>query len=190
MSPAAVNYSDLATLEIGFQSEHVLSIALNRPKALNSFNPALWRDFKAAFDRAASDSRVRCIVLSANGRAFTAGLDLSESILDDVRAPGEPARKAFTLRRGILELQKSFDAMEECNKPVICVLHGAVIGAGVDLASAADIRYASEDCFMSIKEVDVALAADVGTLARFPRLIGNDSVWVCEFNAAGGDTLL
>jgi delta(3,5)-delta(2,4)-dienoyl-CoA isomerase len=59
---------------------------------------------------------------------------------------------------------------------VIAAVHGACIGAGVDMISAADIRYASSDAFFQIKEVDIGMAADVGTLQRFPKIVGSDSL--------------
>jgi delta(3,5)-delta(2,4)-dienoyl-CoA isomerase len=180
MAPSAqseVKYDDLTTLEVKFASEHVLSVALNRPKNLNSMNKSFWTDCRVCFQRAGSDPRVRAIVLSANGRMFSAGLDLSDSILDTMKtSQTDTARTAFLLRKEILALQSSFDELENCNKPVICVSHGASVGAGVDLAAAADIRYATKDAYFTIKEVDVALAADVGTLSRMPRVIGNDSM--------------
>jgi len=67
---------------------------------------------------------------------------------------------------------------------VICVLHGASIGIAIDIASACDIRLAAQDTELSIKEVDVGLAADLGTLQRFPRIVGNDS-WTRELAFTG-----
>jgi Delta3,5-Delta2,4-dienoyl-CoA isomerase len=67
---------------------------------------------------------------------------------------------------------------------VICVLHGASIGIAIDLSSACDIRLATQDAKMSIKEVDIGIAADVGTLQRFPRVVGNDS-WTRELAFTG-----
>ncbi len=71
-------------------------------------------------------------------------------------------------------MQESFTAIEKCPQPVIAAVHSACIGGGVDLLCACDIRYASKDSFFSIKEVDVGLAADVGTLQRMPKIVGNE----------------
>ena len=178
-APSEITYNDLPTLEVNFLSPHVLSVAINRPTKLNSMDKQFWLDCRVCFQRAGSDPRVRAIVLSANGRMFSAGLDLSDSILDTMKdSRTDTARTAFVLRKEILALQSSFDEIERCNKPVICVSHGASVGAGVDLAAACDIRYVTKDAYFTIKEVDVGIAADVGTLARMPRAIGNDSVWV------------
>ena len=73
-------------------------------------------------------------------------------------------------------MQDSFTNIERCKQPVIAAIHGPCIGGGVDLTSACDIRYASKDAFFSIKEVDVGLAADVGTLQRMPKIVGNEGL--------------
>ena len=74
-------------------------------------------------------------------------------------------------------MQESFSAIEECGKPVLSLIHGACIGAGVDLISACDMRWATKDAFFAIKEIDLGMTADVGTLQRTPRIIGNMSLF-------------
>eukprot|EP00041_Stephanoeca_diplocostata_P017448 m.351630 g.351630 ORF g.351630 m.351630 type:complete len:185 (-) comp20702_c0_seq18:121-675(-) len=73
-------------------------------------------------------------------------------------------------------MQDAFSAIEKCTKPTIAAIHGHCIGAGIDLASACDIRHASACAKFSIKEVDVGMAADLGTLQRMPKICGNDSL--------------
>lgn len=97
---------------------------------------------------------------------------------------GDVARRALSLRRLIAAYQDSFSAIERCAKPVIAAIHGACIGGGVDMVSAADIRVCASDAYFSIKEVELGLAADVGTLQRLPRVVGNDS-WVRELALTG-----
>jgi delta(3,5)-delta(2,4)-dienoyl-CoA isomerase len=80
------------------------------------------------------------------------------------------------MERSIIAPQEGITALERCRKPIIVAMHGAVIGGGIDLATAGDIRYCSADTFFSIAEVKVGLAADVGTLQRLPKVVGNDSV--------------
>ena len=72
----------------------------------------------------------------------------------------------------IQKLQKAFSALEKCTKPVIAAVHGGCIGGGIDLITACDMRYASSDATFCVKEIDLAIVADVGTLQRLPRLIG------------------
>jgi enoyl-CoA hydratase len=81
-------------------------------------------------------------------------------------------RKKLKLIKDILRLQKSITAFEACSKPVIAAIHGHCIGAGVDLITACDIRLATEDASFSVREARIAIVADVGTLQRLPRIVG------------------
>ncbi|CAG2120809.1 unnamed protein product [Medioppia subpectinata] len=76
----------------------------------------------------------------------------------------------------IILLQNSFNSIVKCSKPVITSIHGGCVGAGLDLISAADIRYCSNDAFFSLREVAIGMAADLGSLQRFPKIVGNDSL--------------
>eukprot|EP00004_Rigifila_ramosa_P014008 TRINITY_DN3148_c0_g1_i1.p2 TRINITY_DN3148_c0_g1~~TRINITY_DN3148_c0_g1_i1.p2 ORF type:complete len:102 (+),score=25.73 TRINITY_DN3148_c0_g1_i1:264-569(+) len=91
---------------------------------------------------------------------------------NDGAAGEEPdvARKAFRQRTTVLDFQDSFTAIEKCCKPVIAAVHGGCIGGGVDLITACDIRFCTTDAYFVVKEVDIALAADVGTLQRLPKV--------------------
>lgn len=89
---------------------------------------------------------------------------------------GDAARVAYKLRPHIQNFQAAFTAIENCSKPVIAAVHNACFGAGVDLITACDIRYCAKDSFFCVKEVDVGLAADVGSLQRLPKVIGNNSL--------------
>ncbi|KAK8966488.1 Peroxisomal fatty acid beta-oxidation multifunctional protein AIM1 [Platanthera guangdongensis] len=84
----------------------------------------------------------------------------------------DPAASADFLRGRILSFQAAVSAIEHCRKPVIAAIHGACVGGGVDLAAACDIRCCSDDAFFEVKEVDLALAADLGSLQRLPHIIG------------------
>jgi len=171
------NMWTFSTLKVEKTSQHVLHVILNRPQALNAMNNAFWADCKTCFDMIDKDSEVRAVVVSSAARIFTAGLDLKEGGLDAIGGKhADPARRAFHARKHILEIQDSFNAIERCSKPVIAAVHGLCVGGGVDMLSACDIRYCSEDAEFTIKEVDVGLAADVGTLQRFPKIVGNDSL--------------
>lgn len=86
------------------------------------------------------------------------------------------ARKAKILSRSIVLYQDSLTSLEKCNKPVIAAVHGPCVGAGVDMITAADIRYCTKDAWFQVKEVSIGMAADVGTLQRLPKVIGSDSL--------------
>lgn len=167
------------------ESPKVLVVALNRPTKLNSMNYRFWVEMKQCMDAASTDPDVHCVVVhGGTSRVFTAGLDLEaemsgNGVLDAVFSDadiGDVSRRGLRMDAGINVAQNGISCIENCRKPVVVALHNAVIGGGVDLATAADIRYCSQDTFFSIAEVNVGLAADVGTLQRLPKIVGNDSV--------------
>jgi len=116
-------------------------------------------------------SAARVIVISSQGKHFSAGMDLSvfTQMSQDFR--GEPARRAERLRRMVLELQDSFNALETLRIPVLVAVQGGAIGGAVDMLCACDSRYCTEDAFFTIKETEIGMTADVGTLQRLPHLI-------------------
>jgi len=121
-------------------------------------------------DRGLRLSEARAVVISSTGRHFTAGLDLSvfDSLTD---LGGDVGRRGERLRRTVLDMQESFSVIDRCRLPVIAAVQGACIGGGVDLVSACDIRLCSANAFFCIQEINIGMAADVGTLQRLPYLI-------------------
>jgi enoyl-CoA hydratase len=82
-------------------------------------------------------------------------------------------RRREKLRRLILKLQDTLSSIERCRKPVLAAIHGACIGGGIDLITACDMRYCSANAYFTVKEIDVGMTADVGTLQRLPHLVGD-----------------
>ncbi|XP_065520397.1 delta(3,5)-Delta(2,4)-dienoyl-CoA isomerase, mitochondrial isoform X3 [Lathamus discolor] len=165
------------TLQVRPEREHVLHVQLHRPDKRNAMNGAFWREMVECFQAIAQDSSCRAVVISGAGKVFTAGIDLVEMGSELLMVEGDdPARKAWNLRRKICAFQESFSVLEKCPKPVIVAVHGACVGAGVDLICACDIRYCSQDAWFQVKEVDIGLAADVGTLQRLPKIVGSQSL--------------
>lgn len=151
----------------------VVTVSLNRPDKANAMNGTMWQELREAMHRLDETPGARVVVLRGAGRHFTAGIDLAllEAMSEALgaRCAGR-AREA--LRRTILDFQDVITSVERCRKPVIAAIHGACIGGGVDLVTACDMRYCSSQATFSIREIDVGLTADVGTLQRLPRLIG------------------
>jgi enoyl-CoA hydratase len=162
-------YSSLA---LSFD-QGIAEIRLNRPDKSNAMNDAMWQEIRQAANWADSTPEVRVIILSGAGRNFCAGIDLAMlgSIQQRVAHP-DPAQRRETLRQIILDLQDCLSALERCRKPVLAAIHGACVGGALDLVCACDMRYASADALFSIKEIDLVMVADVGTLQRLPHLIG------------------
>ncbi|KAI6249842.1 Delta(3,5)-Delta(2,4)-dienoyl-CoA isomerase, mitochondrial [Erysiphe necator] len=173
----------------------VTHVEINRPEKLNSFHKAMWMELETIFDALSLASNVRVIVLSGAGdRAFCTGIDIKAALQggilgkqktpasttssqEDSRRKIDAARQAVSIRRHVVEFQKCVSSIERCEKPVICVLHGFTFGLGIDISACADIRLCSEDAKFAVKEVDIGLAADIGTLSRLPKLVGSFS-WV------------
>jgi len=147
-------------------------------------NVKFWDEFRDCFvvtqnlwkqaDRSKTD--LRCVIVDGAGPMFSAGLDVMGALPLLSPERGDVGRIAFHLHKLIHEFQETFTAMEKCPVPVISVVHSGCLGAGVDLISATDIRICSKDASFCVKEVDIGLAADVGTLQRLPKVIGNDSL--------------
>ncbi|KAG2218278.1 hypothetical protein INT45_002400 [Circinella minor] len=151
------------TLNVKIYPDGVAHVELNRPDKLNSFSPGLFEDILQCFTTMSKDSDIHAIVLSGSGRMFTAGIDYV-------------ARQAFAKQAHLNYLQRSISSLEKCSQPVIVAMHNGVFGVGVDLVTAGDIRYGTKDSYYCVKEVDLGLAPDVGTLQRLPKIIGNDSL--------------
>jgi enoyl-CoA hydratase/carnithine racemase len=148
----------------------VAHVELAREARLNAMDRAMFESIGDAFRNLGADPAVRAILLSARGRHFSAGLDLHYAAAQFPRTD-DPGRAAEARLRHIQWLQDCFTAAEAARPPVIAVLHGGCIGAGVDLACACDIRIAAADAFLQVAEVDVAITADLGTLQRLTRLM-------------------
>lgn len=163
---------EFQTLDVQLK-DGVATIALNRPDKLNAMNAEMWAELKTAMQWLDETPEARVGILKANGRLFTAGIDLSLLFGLQSRIANDcVGRSRESLRRLILELQSSFNAIEQCRKPVLAAIHGACIGGGIDLTTACDMRYCSADAYFTVKEIDVGLTADVGTLQRLPRIVG------------------
>lgn len=164
-------------------SDQVAHITLNRPEKRNSMVPEFWRELPEIINDIDGNSKARVIVISSTGPHFSAGMDLSafsqnpeladtgsdEEITDHKRS----ARIAHgaTFIDTATYFQDSFSALEDCRIPVIAAIQGGCIGGGVDMVTACDMRYATDDAFICIQEINIGMTADVGTFPRLVKLI-------------------
>ncbi|SEA74615.1 MULTISPECIES: crotonase/enoyl-CoA hydratase family protein [unclassified Mycobacterium] len=154
--------------------DHVAQVALIGPGKGNAMGPAFWAELPVAFAALDADPDVRAIVLTGSGRNFSYGLDLPA--MGGMLAPmlgGGLAKERADFHTALRAMQHAITAVADCRTPTIASIQGWCIGGGVDLISAVDIRYASADAKFSVREVKLAIVADVGSLARLP-LILND----------------
>ena len=155
--------------------DHVCNMVLNRPNELNSMTRDFWVELEDALEDINRDSDVRVVILSSTGKHFCAGMDLSafSNGVDDIPDDSKPdhARVGEVLYRTAKELQGYISKLEQIRVPVIAAVHGGVIGGALDLITACDMRFASNDAFFCIQEINIGMAADVGTLQRLPKII-------------------
>jgi len=154
------------------QNDKVALVSINRPEKVNALHLKAWEELKLLFEALAHTEEVRVIILSGEGKHFCAGIDLKLlASIQSFNQIGDEGRKREKLRNLILQLQASVSTIERCSKPVLAAIHQGCIGAGVDIISACDLRYCTEDAYFSIKEIDMGMVADLGTLQRLPKLI-------------------
>lgn len=134
----------------------------------------MWEELRRAFEWADDTPEVRVVVLAGEGRHFCAGIDLMmlAGLQQAIHDPCE-GRKREKLLATIRRLQRSVTALEACRKPVIAAIHGACVGGGLDVALAADIRLAAGNATFCVKEIDIGMVADVGTLQRLHHVVGD-----------------
>ena len=156
-------------------SDHVANLVLSRPDELNTMSRDFWVELGDVLEEINKNSEVRVVVMSSTGKHFCAGMDLSafSNGVDNIPDEKKPdhARIGEAVYRVAKELQGYITSLEKIRVPVIAAIHGGCIGGAVDLVTACDIRLASKDAFFCIQEINIGMAADVGTLLRLPKII-------------------
>jgi enoyl-CoA hydratase len=161
-----IQFDNLEAFAVSIDSDQIAHININRASALNSMNADFWRELPDIIAKLDDSGSVRVIILSALGKHFTAGMDLDVFEQIGNTEDLEPARSAEKQRRWIKALQDVFTSFEQARMPVISAIQGACIGGGVDMICATDIRLCTADAFFNIKETELGITADVGTLQR------------------------
>ena len=153
----------------------IANIILSRPEQLNSMSRKFWVELPEILEEVNRNSEIRVLIISSTGKHFCAGMDLSAFDNGVANIPKEKrpdnARIGEALYRSAKELQEYISKLEKIRVPVIAAIHGGCIGGAVDLVTACDIRLATSDAFFCIQEINIGMAADVGTLQRLPRII-------------------
>ena len=150
----------------------VALVAINRPEKANALDLASWEELRSVFKELDTDSEARVIILAGEGKHFCSGIDLellmSVQQMESIDCEGRQREKIKSL---IETLQESINAIESCRKPVIAAIHNGCIGGAVDMVTACDMRFCTNNAYFSIKEIDMGMVADLGTLQRLPKLI-------------------
>lgn len=152
-------FAELSLLQVAF-SDAVAHVRLNRPSKRNAMNDTLIQQLQTCVLNL--PEAIRCLVLSGEGAHFCAGLDLSELSERSV------AEGVFHSRMW----HAALDAVQFARVPVIAALHGAVVGGGLELASAAHIRVADDSTYYGLPEGQRGIFVGGGGSVRIPRLVG------------------
>ncbi|WP_059013640.1 enoyl-CoA hydratase-related protein [Streptomyces specialis] len=146
-------------------TDGLATVTLNRPEAMNALNVAAKEALRDSLRRAASDSGVRAVLLTGNGRAFCVGQDLKEHI-GTLEGEGDP------LGTVALHYNPIVSAITGMRKPVVAAVNGVAAGAGFGFALAADYRVVADGATFTTAFTDIALTADSGLSWTLPRVIG------------------
>ncbi|WP_051388705.1 crotonase/enoyl-CoA hydratase family protein [Arthrobacter sp. 35W] len=151
-------------------------VELLGPGRGNAMGPDFWRELPLVFAAVDADPDLGAVLLFGSGGTFSYGLDLPAMMplfgpLLAGTATNAVARDG--LRRTITAMQDAVSSLERCRKPVVAAVDGWCIGGGIDVITAADVRVASTTARFSVREVKVAIVADLGSLQRLPLLVGH-----------------
>jgi enoyl-CoA hydratase len=179
---------DRKSLKIAIEGG-VAEVTLVGPGKGNAMGPDLWREMPGAFEELDRDPAVRAIIVTGAGGNFSYGLDLMAMAgsIGPLISGAQMAADRQRLLDLVGELQRSFNRVAECRKPVIAAIAGWCIGGGLDLAAACDVRLASKDARFSLREVKVAMVADLGSLQRLPAIIGQGATRELAFTGKNID---
>lgn len=150
----------------------IAHLVMNRPEKRNCMCASFWTELPTIVRDIDDNAKARIIVISSTGPHFSAGIDLEMLSGDGVgRADRNDPQHGAAFISKVAQLQQSFTVLENCRLPVIAAIQGGCFGAGVDLVTACDLRYATSDAFLTIHEINVGMTADVGTFPRITNLI-------------------
>ncbi|MCK9518884.1 MAG: enoyl-CoA hydratase/isomerase family protein [Dehalococcoidia bacterium] len=158
----------------------VATITLNKPERLNAFDDEMLAEWHHALQRADQDPGVRVIILTGAGRGFCSGMNVQAeaSGAGVLRSESTVAERRHSLRDRVHPIPRTLIQLE---KPYIAAINGAAAGAGMDMASMADIRFASSNARMGMTYVRMGLVPGDGGCYSLPRAVGTqralDLIW-------------
>lgn len=152
--------------------EKVAFVEINLAKKANCMTKEFWYELPILMAELEESSEVSVVVISGSGKHFSSGIDAN--ILVEIM-DNESDDKTAYIEAEIRKMQLAISSIEDCSKPVIAAIHGACVGGGVDLVTACDIRMSTYSAAFCILETKLGIVADLGTLQRLPKLIGEQA---------------
>lgn len=152
-------------------ADDIAHIVMNRPEKRNAMIAEFWTELPEIIRDIDENAKARVIVLSSTGPVFCAGIDIGmfQNDIGGTQDKNDPVYGAG-FYSNVKRLQASLSCLEDCRIPVLVAIQGGCYGGGVDLMTACDMRYGTEDSFITIYEINVGMTADVGT---FPRILNH-----------------
>lgn len=174
--------SDVITIE---KTGAVGTIWLDRPDKYNALSEPFWLAIPEALKSLEADADIRSIIVAGRGKHFCVGIDLVQSGMGTHQRPAGESEAVANLKQlqGTSKFQASISSLAECPLPIIAVVHGHCLGAGIDMITACDIRIAAADSNFSVRETRIGLVADVGTLQRLPKILNAGHVAELAYSA-------
>lgn len=151
--------------------DKIAHLTMSRGQQLNTMTVDFWRELPEICRQVDQDAAARVIVLSSTGKHFSAGMDLANFTPDSGGDKVESGRRSEQMIHTVRQLQDCISTLENIRLPVIAAIQGGCIGGAVDLVTACDLRYCTQDAWFCIQETNIAIVADVGTLQRLPKII-------------------
>jgi enoyl-CoA hydratase/carnithine racemase len=157
---------------IGEKKGHIFYLTLNRPDKRNAITFEMVEEMSEMMEGLILDAEVRVIILKGEGKVFSAGVDFQSlaglvgRFMTDAAAGGAP------IRADISRYQSFITRFEAVEIPIICALQGRVVGLGLEMSLACDIRLMSDDCLWWMPELRFSIVPDLGGTARLARIVG------------------
>src|ERR1700743_2039922 len=158
-------------------ADHIAHIQLKRGDEFNSMVAKFWSELPQIVKDIDVNAKARVIVISSTGKHFSGGMDLSvftsggSAGTSAAASKEERGRVRANVRLGVLAIQETFNVLERARMPVLMAIQGGCVGGAVDFATASDCRFATEDAFFVIQEINLGITADIGTFPRLCKLI-------------------
>ncbi len=156
--------------------QRIAYITLDRPDKANSLHADAWKELSHALHRCSKDHSVQALFLAGSGQHFCAGLDREYLMYIATLQDHDGVSRSTGLRQEISQMQDCIYQITTLPIPVVACIHGACIGAGLEIVSACDMRICSEDALFSLPEITMGITPDLGALQYLPRIISQSLV--------------